>query len=61
MYAAVDLDGEKEVCAYEVQGLGIEDGKWLVYYQGDFFTVGDDLCKLTKEEAERALLERSKR
>lgn len=41
---------------YEVEGVGY-NGKWLVLHRGYWFEVGDDLCRLTREDAESIIEE----
>lgn len=53
-----DRESEPYVTEETVTGVVMMDGEWYVGY-GDceLYRVGDSLCKLTREEAERELRE----
>ena len=46
-----------EVCEWEAKGIAYEDdGKWWIESEDDeWYELGEDLCKLTREEAEQVL------
>ena len=53
-----DFDGEDVIVEYEVSSVALISGKWWVFDKhGERFEVGDELCLLTREEAEKALAE----
>lgn len=59
VYAVVELD-EPEICEYAVGGFEYSGGEWYVSEgksNDDFFKVGDQLCLLTREEAEELVRE----
>ena len=62
VYAVVELD-EPEICEYAVGGFEYSGGEWYVSEgksNDEFFKVGDQLCLLTREEAENLALEMRK-
>ena len=60
VYAAIPkIHGDEEsiIYAWEVKGIGInEKGKFIAFNSfGEHYTVGEESCRLTKEEAEQDL------
>jgi hypothetical protein len=60
VYAAlprVFYDEESIVYAWEVKGLGVDEkGKYVAFNEyGEHYTVGEESCRLAKEEAEQDL------
>ena len=59
VYAVIDeFDGSTYVDAYVVRGIALIDGVWYVCNKDrEFFEVGDDLCLLNLEEAQKRVAE----
>lgn len=63
VYSALAYDDEEDTIEeYTVDGLGYIDGEWFVWCEkdADWYKVGTEYCKPTREEAERELAERGK-
>ena len=58
-----DDDEEDTIEEYTVDGLGYIDGEWFVWCEKDtdWYKLGTEYCKLTREDAEKVLAERGKK
>lgn len=64
VYSALAYDDEEDTIEeYTVDGLGYIDGEWFVWCEKDtdWYRLGTEYCKLTREDAEKVLAERGKK
>ncbi len=64
VYSALAYDDEEDTIEeYTVDGVGYIDGVWFAWCEkdADWYKLGTEYCKPTREEAERALAERGKK
>ncbi len=65
VYAAIfpifeDDPENGEVYEWSIKGVAYECGEWWIESEDDeWYKLGDNLCKLTREEAEKVLAERN--